>query len=181
MNKVVFCVPKKGPKFGVGTEILPEEIIILVISLDQLTLRWVRCHETSPQPGEDNTKSGSSWWSFQFARLDVWSCYSKDVCQFLQCTFRDPLELVYSNRSYCISYMYFIDIHMTQIYLSHFQSSDCLKPFRTDTPGVDGWKDVPGFEELGVRVAGNCNKKLPKKLCKKPAEIPSWKRIHIPF
>ena len=33
------------------------------------------------------------------------------------------------------------------------------------TPGVDGWKDVPGFEELGVRVAGNCNKKLPKKLC----------------
>ena len=30
--------------------------------------------------------------------------------------------------------------------------------------GVDGWKDVLGFEELGVRVAGKCNKKLPKKL-----------------
>lgn len=28
--------------------------------------------------------------------------------------------------------------------------------------GVDGWKDVPGFEEVGLRVAGNCNKKLPK-------------------
>ena len=30
--------------------------------------------------------------------------------------------------------------------------------------GVDGWKDVPGFEEVGLRVAGNCNKKLPKNL-----------------
>jgi len=60
-------------------------------------------------------------------------------------------------------------------------SSDCLKPSGTDTPGVDGWKDVPGFEELGVRVAGNCNKKLPKKLCKKQAEVPSWKRIYSPF
>eukprot|EP00913_Durusdinium_trenchii_P002760 g2553.t1 len=38
------------------------------------------------------------------------------------------------------------------------------KSGRCSLRGVDGWKDVLGFEELGVRVAGKCNKKLPKKL-----------------
>ncbi|CAK9014205.1 unnamed protein product [Durusdinium trenchii] len=36
------------------------------------------------------------------------------------------------------------------------------KSGRCSLRGVDGWKDVLGFEELGVRVAGKCNKKLPK-------------------